>query len=67
MLSGYKTIIASAIAIVAALLQAFGVEWSLADQQALGTHLVEVISMVSAIYFRVTATKSFATVTGKLE
>jgi hypothetical protein len=57
MLNGYKVIIASLIGIIASVLAMFGIEFSIAEQQALGNHLVEVVSGLLAIYFRITATK----------
>ena len=57
-MNGYKTIIGAAIAMLAAILSAAGVDIGTIDMPALGNQLAGVIGGVIAIYGRIVATKN---------
>ena len=60
-MNGYKTIIGAAIAMLAAILSAAGVDIGTIDMPALGNQIAGVIGGVIAIYGRIVATKNIKT------
>lgn len=56
-LTGFRTIIAAAVALIAELLRLIGVEIDAAGQEGLVNSIVTVLGIISAIGFKVAANK----------
>ncbi len=58
MFTGYRTIIAASVAMIAELMRLAGMEWDIGDSEGLVNSIVVVCSAIAAIFYRTQAKPS---------